>query len=101
MKRIPVTKASYQKIKPTMAAHDGKTLHAESHKIDKDKTRQAALGGMPFSSFSRPTMLGSASSFYNNSYMGNGGTGFGDVPIYFALLNEQNGGILYYPVTLK
>ena len=101
MKRIPVTKASYQKIKPTMASHDGKALHAESHKIDKDKTRQASLGGMPFSSFSRPTMLGSASSFYNNSYMGNGGTGFGDVPIYFALLNEQNGGILYYPVTLK
>jgi len=32
---------------------------------------------------------------------GFGSSGMGDIPQYFAFLNEQNGGVLYYPVTLK
>ena len=47
-------------------------------------------------------MIGASSTFYNNSYMAGGHTGgFGDVPPWIALLNEQNGGILYFPSTLK
>ncbi len=42
-------------------------------------------------------------SLYRTSYMNAGlATGaFGDVPLYFVLMNEQNGGIIYWPVTLK
>ena len=47
-------------------------------------------------------MIGASSTFYNNSYMAGGHTGgLGDVPPWIALLNEQNGGILYFPSTLK
>lgn len=42
-------------------------------------------------------------SAYNTSYanMGQSTGAFGDVPLYFALMNQNNGGILYWPVTLK
>jgi len=33
--------------------------------------------------------------------MGQGTCAFGDVPLYIAMMNENNGGILYWPVTLK
>ena len=101
MKRIPVTKASYKKIPKTPLA-PGKTISATSHSIDKDKHKVASfMGGFGRAAWNRPTMLGGASSFYQNSYMGGGSSGFGDMPQYFAFLNEQNGGVLYYPVTLK
>ena len=101
MKRIPVTKASYKKI-PKAPLAPGKTISADSHPIDKDKNKIASfMGGFGRAAWNRPTMLGGASSFYQNSYMGGGSSGFGDMPQYFAFLNEQNGGVLYYPVTLK
>lgn len=101
MKRIPVTKASYKKI-PKAPLAPGKTISANSHPIDKDKNKIASfMGGFGRAAWNRPTMLGGASSFYQNSYMGGGSSGFGDMPQYFAFLNEQNGGVLYYPVTLK
>ena len=101
MKRIPVTKASYKKI-PKAPLAPGKTISADSHPIDKDKNKIASfMGGFGRVAWNRPTMLGGASSFYQNSYMGGGSSGFGDMPQYFAFLNEQNGGVLYYPVTLK
>ena len=101
MKRIPVTKASYKKI-PKAPLAPGKTISADSHPIDKEKNKIASfMGGFGRAAWNRPTMLGGASSFYQNSYMGGGSSGFGDMPQYFAFLNEQNGGVLYYPVTLK
>lgn len=103
MKRIPVTQASYKKL-PKSELTPGKTIQASSHPIDKEKSRTAAsfMGGFGRPSWNRPTMLGGSTSFYNNSYMSGGNSsGFGDVPQYFAFLNESNGGILYYPVTLK
>lgn len=101
MKRIPVTQASYKKIPKTPIA-PGKTISASSHPIDKEKNKIASfMGGLGRAAWNRPTMLGGASSFYQNSYMGGGSSGFGDMPQYFAFLNEQNGGVLYYPVTLK
>lgn len=101
MKRIPVTKASYKKIPQTKPA-PGKPITAVSHSIDKEKSKVASfMGGLGRATWNRPTMFGGASSFYQNSYMGGGSSGFGDMPQYFAFLNEQNGGVLYYPVTLK
>lgn len=105
MKRIPVTQSSYKKI-PSKKSSPGKvTVSAKSGPVDKNKTRQAASFGMAGASFnSRAGMLGTTSSFYNSSYMsgGNGlSAGMGDIPLYFAFLNEQNGGVLYYPTTLK
>ena len=101
MKRIPVTKASYKKI-PKAPVAPGKSISASSHPIDKNKNKVASfMGGLGRAAWNRPTMLGGASSFYQNSYMGGGSSGFGDMPQYFAFLNEQNGGVLYYPVTLK
>ena len=103
MKRIPVTQASYKKL-PKSELAPGKTIKASSHPIDKEKSRTASsfMGGFGRPSWNRPTMLGGSTSFYNNSYMSGGNSsGFGDMPQYFAFLNEQNGGVLYYPVTLK
>ena len=58
------------------------------------------MGG--FGGFGRPTMIGASSTFYNNTYMNGGRSGgMGDVPPFIALMNEMNGGVLYYPTTLK
>ena len=47
-------------------------------------------------------MIGASTTFYNNSYMNGGRSGgLGDIPAYLVLLNECNGGVLYYPATLK
>lgn len=103
MKRIPVTQASYKKIGGAKSPKGVKGT-VSSGKVDKGKTRQASylgLGGFG-NTFGRPSMIGAASTFYNNSYMAGGHTGgLGDVPPYIALLNEQNGGILYFPSTLR
>ena len=103
MKRIPVTQASYKKIPGAPRNAKGvKSVNMTSGKPDKGKAREAAYMGMFGTQFSRPSMLGAASSFYNNSYMNGVGSGaLGDMPQYFAWLNEANGGVLYYPVTLK
>ena len=103
MKRIPVTQASYKKLPPNTQGKGKNNIGVTSGPIDKRKLKEAAAMGTYGINFGRPTMMGAASSFYNNSYMNsNGGTsGMGDIPQYFAFLNEQNGGVLYYPVTLK
>ena len=105
MKRIPVTKASYKKIEAAAPPPKGMNgLNVQVGKPDKNKTREAAyLGWGRFEgSFGRPSMIGASSTFYNNSYMAGGHNGgFGDIPPYIALLNECNGGVMYYPSTLK
>lgn len=106
MKRIPVTNASYKKIPERRRAPGKVTFEAKSGRVDKEKTRIAStMGIMGRGGFNNmPSLLGS-SSFYNSSYMSGAGiglsTGMGDIPLYFAFLNEQNGGVLYYPTTLK
>ena len=104
MKRIPVTQASYKKIKganPSPKGVPGASIKVG--KPDKSKEKQASyLGWGGFGGFGRPTMIGASSTFYNNTYMNGGRSGgMGDVPPYIALMNEMNGGVLYYPTTLK
>ena len=104
MKRIPVTQASYKKIQGASASPKGVPgASVKVGKPDKSKERQASyLGWGGFGGFGRPTMIGASSTFYNNSYMNGGRSGgMGDVPPYIALMNEMNGGVLYYPTTLK
>ncbi len=113
MKRSPVTKASYKKIpkkgKDTKS-HSPKGvpgMNVTVGKPDKEKADAARyasyLGWGGFGmGMGRPTTIGASSNFYNNTYMNGGRTGaFGDVPPGIALLMEQNGGVLYYPSTLK
>lgn len=106
MKRIPVTQASYRKIPGSPKQAKGiKGVNVTSGKPDKGKSREASaymsMLGSPFGG-PRPGAFGNMTSFYNNSYMNGIGTGaLGDMPQYFAWLNEANGGVLYYPVTLK
>ena len=113
MKRTPVTKASYKKIPKKdngNRSHSPKGvpgMNVTVGKPDKEKTDAARYasyvgwGGFGMG-MGRPTMIGASSNFYNNTYMNGGRTGaFGDVPPGIALLMEQNGGVLYYPTTLK
>ncbi len=105
MKRIPVTQASYKKIQGTPKTAKGvKSANVTSGKPDKGKAREASIFSSAFggAQFGRPSIFGNMTSFYNNSYMNGIGSGaLGDMPQYFAWLNEANGGVLYYPVTLK
>lgn len=104
MKRIPVTQASYKKISSPKAPKGVGGANVSVGKPDKQKSKQASyLGWGGFgSTFGRPSMIGASSTFYNNSYMAGGHTGgLGDVPPYIAILNDSNGGILYFPSTLK
>ena len=66
-------------------------------------TKKAALGSMNFG-FNLTSGIGNINtSAYTTSYanMGMSGGTFGDVPEYFQLMNANNGGILYWPVSLK
>lgn len=104
MKRVPVTKASYKKIKQSPHPDGVPGINVHVGKPDKGKERAASyLGWGGFGmNFGRPTMLGAASTFYNNSYMNGGRSGgVGDIPPYLVMLNEANGGILYFPSSLK
>ena len=104
MKRIPVTKASYKRINSSDSSPKGVPgVGVTVGKPDKKKERQASYLGMgTFGGFGRPTMVGASSTFYNNTYMNGGRSGgMGDVPPWIALMNEMNGGVLYYPTTLK
>lgn len=104
MKRNPVTKESYKKLPQPQKPKGvpGNPVHVG--RPDKSKERMAAylgMGGFGMN-FGRPSMIGSASTFYNNSYMAGGHSGgLGDVPPYIAMMTELNGGILYYPSTLR
>lgn len=104
MKRIPVTQASYQKLASPSTPKGVNGVNLSVGKPDKKKTREAAyLGWGGFgSTFGRPSMIGASSTFYNNSYMAGGHNGgFGDIPPWIMLMQEQNGGVLYFPATLK
>ena len=104
MKRIPVTQASYRKIQRTSSSPKGVPgASVKVGKPDKNKEKQASyLGWGGFGGFGRPTMIGASSTFYNNTYMNGGRSGgMGDVPPFICLMNEMNGGVLYYPTTLK
>lgn len=101
IKRIPVTKESYKKPAVKTGAKLGMPM-AQSTPIDKTKIKKAAMGGFGYG-WNTFSGTGMNTSVHNNSYanMGQSAGGFGDVPLYFAMMNEQNGGILYWPVTLK
>lgn len=74
----------------------GINVSAKSGKVDTRKQRNASVIGFDG--------VGSSSiSAYRSSYMNSGSSvgAFGDVPLPFVLLNENNGGIFYWPVTLK
>lgn len=74
----------------------GINVSAKSGKVDFKKQRNASVIGFDG--------VGSSSiSAYRSSYMNSGTSvgAFGDVPLPFVLLNENNGGIFYWPVTLK
>lgn len=93
MKRIPVKKETFMS-----KMNSGKDT-AKVGKVDK----RAALGGMNFG-FNLTSGIGNINtSAYTTSYanMGMSGGTFGDVPEYFQLMNANNGGILYWPVSLK
>lgn len=66
-------------------------------------TKKAAVGGMNFGWNTTAGFGTINTSAYNTSYANMGmATGMpGDVPTYFAIMNQNNGGILYWPVTLK
>ena len=104
MKRVPVTQASYKKIGGAQNSKGVPNSGVKVGKPDKEKFKAASyLGWGRFGeNFGRPSMIGASSTFYNNSYMSGGHTGgLGDVPPYIAMLNEANGGVMYYPATLK
>lgn len=93
MKRIPVKKETFMS-----KMNSGKST-AKVGKVDK----RAALGSMNFG-FNLTSGIGNINtSAYTTSYanMGMSGGTFGDVPEYFQLMNANNGGILYWPVSLK
>ena len=74
----------------------GINVSASSGKVDFKKQKTASAIGFDG--------IGSSSiSAYRSSYMNSGSSvgAFGDVPLPFVLLNENNGGIFYWPVTLK
>ena len=103
MKRIPVTKDSYQATPVSRAKSKMGIPQAHVGKVDKVKTRQAAVMGGAGFGWNTFSGNGMNTSVYNNSYanMGQGSGAFGDVPLYFAMMNQNNGGVLYWPVTLK
>lgn len=74
------------------------SVKANTGKVDKDKMRLARGTGDVWQSSG--LMYNSA---YRSSYANSGQSAgaFGDVPLYFALMNQNNGGILYWPVNLK
>lgn len=93
MKRIPVKKEPF-----ITKMNMGKN----TAKVSKP-TKKAALGSMNFG-FNLTSGIGNINtSAYTTSYanMGMSGGTFGDVPEYFQLMNANNGGILYWPVSLK
>lgn len=93
MKRIPVKKETFMSKMNT-----GKSTANVSK-----TTKRAALGGMNFG-FNLTSGIGNINtSAYSTSYanMGMSGGAFGDVPEYFQIMNANNGGILYWPVSLK
>lgn len=92
MKRIPVKIESF-----AAKMNTGKnTAKAGS------ATRKAALGGMNMG-FNLTNGLGSGNITSYSSYTNMGLTSgvIGDVPEYFQLMNANNGGILYWPISLK
>ena len=73
---------------------------ASVSKIDEAKARVAAKANKRYASFSsynlgftdRPTQYDSGTDTLN---------GYGDIPLYFVLMNEKNGGVLHWPLNLK
>jgi hypothetical protein len=105
IKRVPVTDASFERRGRRSAGVIPVSESPQAHKmvktgmVDSKKTRRASLmaGGSGWG-YNRGT-----NSVFNNSYAssGNMAAPFGDMPMYFAMMNEANGGLLYWPVTLK
>jgi len=52
---------------------------------------------------SGPFLTGYTDDYFGSYAKGNRGTGAGtyDIPTYFVMMNEQNGGVLYWPQTLR
>ena len=82
-----------------------KTNPAQSPKTSQTASsgKKGALGSMNFG-FNVTSGIGNINtSAYRNSYanMGISSGNCGDIPQYFMIMNENNGGIFYWPVTLK
>ena len=75
----------------------------ETVTIGKPSTHRASFYGMNFGWNATPGIANISTSAYRSPYanMGIGSGMCNDVPAYFAMMNENNGGILYWPVTLK
>ena len=81
--------------------------------IDKDKTFQARVvgtggrnkqAGMLLDGIMSDgdTLYGSSTyDAYNNSYVTGANNNYNDIPIFFQMMNEQNGGYIQLPVTLR
>ena len=94
-----------EQVKESTTSHPVKAVTGKINKekiLEANKVKQAAVGGMGFG-WNTFSGSGMNTGYLNNSYanMGQSTTAFGDVPLYFALMNQQNGGILYWPVTIK
>lgn len=80
---------------------------AKTGPVDKRKTRIAKrlYGGMmnPSGAAFRAGNFGSMSTDAFNTSYATGNTMYGqrDIPTYFMVMNEHNGGILYWPVSLR
>ena len=74
-----------------------------SGKPQDHSQKKAALGPMNFGWNTTSGIGNINTSAYRNSYsnMGISAGNCGDIPQYFLIMNENNGGIFYWPVTLK
>lgn len=74
-----------------------------SGKPKDHSSKKAALGPMNFGWNTTSGIGNINTSAYRNSYsnMGISAGNCGDIPQYFLIMNENNGGIFYWPVTLK
>lgn len=97
MKRKPVKKDVSKKSAPK-GVDD---IKVTSGKIGK--AREAAFSGGFGYGWNTFGATGMNTTVHNNSYanMGMGTGAFGDVPLIIAMLQQNNGGILSYPMTLR
>lgn len=67
--------------------------------VNRQRTAMGS-GGSFFQHGMSSGRAGSNTAFATGDYQ-DSTSAFGDVPLYFALMNENNGGIMYWPITLR
>lgn len=103
IKRVPVLASSYVEGGKKTSSTKGQGTALEKVKVVKGVVNQTKT---KMANWSGQNLTGGghySSAYSSSSYVGSGNSAgaFGDVPLYFALMNENNGGILYWPVNLK